>query len=52
MEKGHFQNFVKVQTVVFEKCKEETSSKLYSTFIYYLALQHYEVISMTVHVKH
>ena len=39
MEKWHFQNFVKVETVVFEKCKDETLSKLYSTCIYYLALQ-------------
>ena len=39
MEKWHFQNFVKVLTVVFEKCLVETSSKLYSTCIYYLALQ-------------
>ena len=26
MEKRHFQNFIKVQTVVFEKCKIKTSS--------------------------
>ena len=52
MEKRHFQNFVKVEKILLEKCKVDTSSKLYSAYIFYLALQRFRSNCYLILISH